>query len=51
MLSSERTKWLLLIGLVAITGGFSVKVLSHSFGHPCNAPVTSSSISSLAYQT
>ena len=37
LFSSERTKWLFAIGLVAITGGYSYKVLSHSFGHPCNS--------------
>ena len=34
-LSTDRSKWLFVIGLVAITGSFSAKVLSHSFAHPC----------------
>ena len=39
LLFSERSKWLFVIGLVAITGGYSAKVLSHSFGQPCKPPV------------
>ena len=35
LLASDRSKWLFVIGLVAITGGYSYKVLSHSFGQPC----------------
>ena len=35
LLASDRSKWLFVIGLVAITGGYSYKVLSHSFGQSC----------------
>ena len=35
LLASDRSKWLFLIGLVAITGGYSAKVLSHYFGSDC----------------